>query len=71
MYGQGDPYLNDLSSCSAKFLPSRAGILCFLIARQINLDGVSILLGRPQSLPWIGAVVGRAGRVTPSALSRP
>ena len=43
----------------------------FLIARPINFDGVSTLLGCPQSLPWVGSVVDYAERVAPSALARP
>ena len=46
-------------------------LFVFLIARPIDFDGVSILLGCPQPLPWVGAVVDCAGRVAPSALARP
>ena len=42
-----------------------------MIACPINFDGAPILLGCPQSLPWVGSVVDCAGRVAPSALARP
>ena len=72
MGDRGDHRLSDLSSCSAKFLPSRAGFFrFFLIARLIDFDRVLIPLGASQSLPWVGSVVDRTGRVGLSALAKP
>ena len=54
----GDPYLNDLSSCSAKFLQSRAGVLRFF---DRTTDQPLWGIDTPR-MPAVATMVGSRGR---------
>ena len=56
---RGDPFLNDLSSCSTKFLPSRAGFLHFF-GRMTDQPRWGIYTPRMPAVATMGGSRGRS-----------